>query len=176
MTPLGHAAVSYVLGRSIPRWPMWGFLIGGVLPDIDFLLLSLESFNDFHRTATHNVFFVSLIAIVGAACLIGRPIRDRLTFAAAALIAGGLHLLIDSFMDANGSNGIGVAILWPLAGGMFSPFNLLDPAIMGEGWSDIGGGFRALRHELPWEAPFYLVAVVLLVQSRLARPRAASSQ
>jgi hypothetical protein len=145
---------------------MWAFLIGGVAPDIDFALLPFDSFNSLHRTITHNLFFVALIAAAGAACMLRRPKRDRIRFACAAFIAGLLHLLIDSVMDANGSNGVGVAILWPISARMFSPFNLLDPHMMGAGWSDRPRALAVAVRTLILESPLIAAAILLRVMRR----------
>lgn len=140
---------------------MWGFLVGGVAPDIDFALLPLDSFNSIHRLVTHNVFFVALVAAVGVICMIRRPIADRLGFACAAIAAGLLHLFIDAIMDANGSNGVGVALFWPISDWMFSPFNLLDPAAMGAGRSDRSRAISVALYTLLFEMPLIAAAILL---------------
>ncbi len=174
MTPLGHASVSYLFGRALPWWPMAGFVIGGVAPDIDFALLPLESFNSLHRLATHNVFFVLGVGVISAACLFRRPRRHLARFAVATIIAGLLHLFIDAVMDSNGSNGVGVAIFWPLSDRMFSPFNLLDPTAMGEGWSDFPRAARVALWALLLEFP--LMAVALALAHRQWRQRRAAAR
>ena len=45
----------------------------------------------------------------------------RWTYVLALALGGLSHLLVDACLDANASNGIGVAIGWPLRDAMWSP-------------------------------------------------------
>src|SRR5215471_10447848 len=102
MTPVGHAAVSFLAGKYF-RLSMTALIVGGIAPDLDFLLLPFAGFNMWHRVITHNVFFVLVVAGL-LACAAG---KERARVALAAVFGGGLHLLVDSMLDSNPSNGIG---------------------------------------------------------------------
>ena len=178
MTPLGHLALSYSLGKGAPRSPsaLPYVIVGGLAPDIDFLLVGLPSFNALHRSLTHNLFFVAAVA---ALCVLlvnsGRGPRRGVASAAppnaalgvalsgvvfAGAVTGGLcHLFVDAILDSNASNGVGVAALWPLSGRYFSPFNLAAERC--PGWEE---PLSAVLCNLPlvlWEVPFYLFAALL---------------
>ena len=112
MSPPGHAAVSYLLGRGAPWLSLPAVMVGGLLPDIDFLLLPFPWFNQIHRVATHNLWFVLIGACVGAGISQG---RRRGPVFGGMLLGGLLHLLVDATMDSNPTNGIGVALFWPLS-------------------------------------------------------------
>jgi len=162
MTPIGHAAVGFVTGHGHRRLAPWVVALGGVLPDVDFLLLWAPQFNAWHRVITHNLSFVGVTAVlVGIALARWRSLGVAATILGLAL--GGLtHLLTDAVMDGNASNGLGVAILWPFSDAMWSPFNLLEPRDGGVGWNDplraAGGALRGMVWEVPWIA----VAAVLV--------------
>ncbi|MCA9706889.1 MAG: metal-dependent hydrolase [Myxococcales bacterium] len=69
MTPLGHAAFSYGVGRGSRRWiplSLAGVIVGGVLPDVDFVLLWAPQFNAWHRVITHNLLVCLLAALLAA--------------------------------------------------------------------------------------------------------------
>ena len=110
MTPIGHLAVSYISGKSIKNISLPAIIIGGVLPDIDFLFILFDWFNQYHRVITHNLFFIILAAFTGAVLVSG---NQRKIVAVSILLGGISHLLIDSCMDANPTNGTGIALLWP---------------------------------------------------------------
>lgn len=164
MTPVGHMAVSYLVSRALgTRVSRTGCLLGGILPDADFILLPFPFFNAFHRVISHNVFFVTLGAAVGSQLVSGQ--RRRFFFS--VLLCGLLHILIDSIMDTNPTNGIGVAFFWPLSDCVWSPFNLFTPDPDAAGWSDLSG---SLMRNLPYmlmELPLWGVALVLLYLERL---------
>jgi membrane-bound metal-dependent hydrolase YbcI (DUF457 family) len=164
MTPLGHAAVSYLAGQW-KRASLPALVAGGLLVDIDFVLLPFPFFNAVHRVVTHNVFFVALIALAGY-LLAG---KFRLTVALSILAGGMIHLFCDSIVDGNPTNGIGVALFWPLSKRMFSPFNLVEPDLTTSGWENVGEAVRGLRLVLALEMPFYLGAVALVVKKRRGR-------
>ena len=186
MTPLGHLAVSYSLAKGVPAHASvlpytTSIVVGGLAPDIDFLLLGLPSFNTLHRSLTHNLFFVLAVA---ALCVLfvhlrrGRWGADAVNavFSGAiflSVVTGGLsHLFVDAILDSNASNGVGVAALWPLSGRFFSPFNLAQ--IGCPGWQE---PFAAVRCNAPlvlWEVPFYLFAALLWW--RVGQPSARGSR
>ena len=157
MTPLGHFAVSYSAGR-VQRRALPYVIVGGLAPDLDFLLVGLSSFNALHRLLTHNLFFVGLVA---AACALFAALTKGPKRAAffGALLGGFGHLLLDAMLDSNPSNGVGVAALWPLSERFFSPFNLAPQTC--PGWET---PVTAIFCNLPlifWELPFYLLAALL---------------
>ena len=110
MTPVGHASVSCLAGIAMPRRSIAILVAAGLWPDVDFVLLWMDNFDAFHRVITHNVFFVIGTAIIAALVL---PRKRLMTFQL-VLIGGGLHLLMDSLLDSNPGNGVGVAFLWPV--------------------------------------------------------------
>lgn len=164
MTPVGHAAFSYVVGRGAGRLvsiSILGMVVGGVLPDIDFAVVWAPQFNAWHRVVTHNVFFCAVAAAVagGIARVRGADGKSSAALMLGMMLGGLGHLFTDSTMDTNASNGIGVAWLWPLTTESFSPFNLMS--LMGRpdntaGWNDLGAAARAVLAGLVWELPWWL--------------------
>lgn len=151
---MGHAAVSLLAARGL-RLPAAAFIGAGVAPDIDFLFFAHPAFNEFHRVATHNLLFALLVALLAAAIGRGSP----RVFLAAALGVG-LHLACDAVLDANASNGIGVAVSWPFSDRMWSPFNLMQ-AWAGDnpaGWSDPAASLRLALAAILFELPFWAAA------------------
>lgn len=130
MTPAGHIAISYLTGRTFKQLHLPAIIIGGWLPDLDFLLLPFSGFNQWHRTLTHNLLFLGLAACLS---LVSRHTRYSRVFLS-LLLGGVLHLFFDSCLDTNPSNGIGVALFWPFSAQYFSPFNLLSPAANHLNW------------------------------------------
>jgi len=165
MTPLGHASVSYLVSKTSRRLVPAVVVVGGVLPDIDFLLLPIPSFNSFHRVATHNLFFLALCALA----LVSFVRRDRGAVVVSFLVGALLHLFCDSIIDTNPSNGIGVALLWPLSDAMLSPFNIPTPVEGGIGWRDIGEMMGRVKLVLPYEIAFWVAGLVLFVRSRVTK-------
>ncbi|MEM7159740.1 MAG: metal-dependent hydrolase [Myxococcota bacterium] len=169
MTPVGHAAFSYVIGRAAARGvpiSVAGMVLGGVLPDIDFAVIWAPQFNEWHRVVTHNVFFCGLAAAVAGVVARARGAGASTVWPLVlGVFVGGLgHLLTDSTMDTNASNGIGVAWLWPLTREAYSPFNLMG--LLGRpdntaGWNDLGAAALAVLAGLVWELPWWLGAAWL---------------
>ena len=124
MTPIGHLAVSYLVSRGGPRLSRPACLLGGPLPDVEFVFLFMPWFNQYHRLLTHNLLFVCLVALLGA--ILWR--RRSIITGASLLLCGALHLFVDSIMDTNPGNGIGVAWFWPFSDAVLSPFNLMQAA------------------------------------------------
>jgi len=165
MTPLGHLSVSYLAGRTTRNISLVGVIVGGVLPDIDFVLFLSPSFNQIHRVITHNLMFVTLAAIAGL--LVSREGRRRTLFLS-LLLGGVLHLFVDSCMDANASNGVGIALLWPFETDyFFSPFNLFTPAENVVDWTDPVAYAKITLMGMVWEIPFILLSALLLLRKRL---------
>ncbi len=166
MTPAGHLSVSYLAAFPLNREWMIPVIVGGLLPDIDFLLLPFPWFNAYHRVLSHNLLFIVLAAAAGAVA-VG---KDRRLATAAGMCAGGLlHLLTDACLDGNPTNGVGVMILWPFDDRFFSPVNFLDPDHAAPGWSAPLDQMRRAFGALKWEVGFYLLAGVAVLSRRRAR-------
>lgn len=155
MTPAGHLAVSYVAGTSDRRIILPAVLAGGVLPDGDFIFFFFDWFNHIHRLISHNICFVLLASLVAAA-LAPRGIKTAAAFS--LMIGGAGHLLIDSVMDVNPTNGIGIALLWPFSSHLYSPFNLLEASAGSPGWSQPLTMMRLMAPGILYELPFYGMA------------------
>lgn len=112
-----------LLARKKIHQQTWFFLLlGGVLPDIDFLLdwtLGLES----HRTFTHSLFFVVAAPLV--VYLLFRLVGNKKSFSFLYALAAGIstHLLMDMFFSA------GVPLFWPsLVHISYTSIGYFDPA------------------------------------------------
>jgi membrane-bound metal-dependent hydrolase YbcI (DUF457 family) len=163
MTPIGHLTVSYITGKSFGKLSLTALIIGSVLPDIDFIFLLFDWFNQVHRVVTHNFFFILLASLL--AVLLADKGRKQLT--GLSLFLGGLlHLMIDSFMDNNPTNGIGIASLWPLSDNFFSPFNLLHASLNTPGWNEPMAMIRTLIPGMLYEVPFYIMSIFLLLKQK----------
>jgi membrane-bound metal-dependent hydrolase YbcI (DUF457 family) len=161
MSPICHISISYLAGNINRSICIWAVLLGGILPDCDFLLLPFPFFNQVHRVITHNILFLVLSAV-----FIAFWVKERKISAATGLIFGGLlHLLADACMDSNPSNGIGVAVLWPFYNGYFSPFNLMNPSENPEGWDNPLKMMKGLWRTLRWEMPFFGAAIILFIKN-----------
>jgi membrane-bound metal-dependent hydrolase YbcI (DUF457 family) len=168
MTPLGHLSVSYLAGKTSKSISLPAVIIGGILPDIDFLFFQFPWFNQFHRVITHNLLFIGLVAIIGAFVnLSGQKRRVALSL----LLGGALHLFADSCLDSNPSNGIGIALLWPVYGGFFSPFNLLDPIENQVGWADPAAFIKSSVWETVLEIPVYVLALIVYLLGKRESPK-----
>lgn len=165
MTPIGHLSISYILGKPFRKICLTAFLIGGIIPDIEFFFVFFESFNQIHRVVMHNLFFIIAVSLV----VTPFAVKGRKRVVAVSLFLGGLlHVLIDSCMDNNPSNGIGIALLWPLSREFFSPFNLFGLVKIESGWSDPAGMIKHGIKEVLWEVPLYLLtAFIFLRQKRV---------
>ncbi len=169
MTPVGHVAIGFVLGhpqRSWRRWAPWVCAIGAAFPDVDFVLVWSPHFNAWHRVVTHNLVFVIASALVLTWPLAHRFAAPRIGVAAMLVLGGLSHLLVDACLDANASNGIGVALWWPFDATMVSPVNLVEPGGDPRGWGDPRSALRAAAGGLAWELPWIAVALLLLLRRR----------
>jgi len=173
MTPLGHLATGFVLGHLRARSRSWAptvVAIGAVLPDLDFVLIGSPDFNAWHRVITHNLLFVAATSLA-LAWPLSRWTGARAMAVAVALAIGGLsHLAIDACIDANASNGIGIAALWPFDDRMVSPMNLVDAGGNPHGWDDPRAALLGVARGLVWELPWIAVAGWLVVRARRSRP------
>lgn len=173
MTPLGHIAIGVVAGHAWPRaarvWAPGAVAIGAVLPDIDFVLVWSSHFNAWHRVITHNLLFVIASSLLLAIPLARRAGVGVLAMATALCVGGLSHLLVDACIDANASNGIGVALWWPFDARMVSPFDLVTPSTDPRGWGDPLGAVAGAARGLAWELPFVAAASWLVLRARRAR-------
>jgi membrane-bound metal-dependent hydrolase YbcI (DUF457 family) len=177
MTPLGHLSVSYVSGSIIEsrlqrHIALPAVIIGGILPDVDFIFIFFDWFNTVHRVISHNLLFISAIAFTGSLlCL-----KENKKAVAIGLFTGGiLHLAIDSFLDNNPTNGIGIAFLWPFFDNLLSPFNLLNENEAGIGWDQPLKMIRLMIPLILYEAPLYVIAAFLFVNQGLHRQKSCGS-
>ncbi|MFW6222155.1 MAG: metal-dependent hydrolase [Bacteroidota bacterium] len=159
MTPLGHLSVSYIASGTLKRISLPAIMIGGLLPDIDFLLFLFPFFDDIHRVITHNVLFVLIVTGTGFMFYSRHP--RKIDIVSGLLIGLILHLLCDSIMDDNMDNGIGVAIFWPFSEWFFSPFNIVTPQ-SGIGWNRPLEQMLTIFQNIVWEVPFWILAGIIL--------------
>ncbi|KPK01204.1 MAG: hypothetical protein AMK71_06420 [Nitrospira bacterium SG8_35_4] len=164
MTPFGHASVSFIsaswfLRKSYRDTAFTALILGGILPDVDFLFLLFDWFNRAHRVISHNLLFIVSAALIGS-LLSGKGNKKIVAF---SLFAGGLlHLAIDSCLDNNPTNGIGIAFFWPFSDTLFSPFNLLKANEAGIGWDQPLRMVRLMVPLILYEVPLYFLAALLL--------------
>jgi membrane-bound metal-dependent hydrolase YbcI (DUF457 family) len=172
MTPFGHASAAFISGslftrNSLRNAALFSLIIGATLPDIDYLFIMFDWFNRIHRVITHNLLFLVSASLIGSA-LAGKGDKK---IVAIGLFAGGLlHLAIDSCLDNNPTNGIGIAFFWPFVKSFYSPFNLLKVNDAGIGWDQ---PLKMIRLEVPlllYEVPLYFLAAFLLFR-RMRRRR-----
>ncbi|WP_071515986.1 metal-dependent hydrolase [Geitlerinema sp. PCC 9228] len=166
MSPLGHFSISYFLGQQTPRICLWAILVGGLLPDIDFLLLPATHFNQIHRQLTHNLLFVFLTSIgIG-----GWGNATHQWMRVSSLFVGGmLHLLVDACLDTNPTNGIGVAIAYPFDDGFFSPINLAGSFPSDTTWQQPVEMLKTIWPLLAFEVPFYWLAARTYIANQKSR-------
>lgn len=168
MTPFGHLSASYLASRPLRKLSTPAIVIGGLLPDVDFALLALPQFNQLHRVITHSLLFVCLAAGIG---FLVSPKGRKSAVAAGLLIGGALHLLVDSCLDTNPSNGIGVALWWPFHDAFFSPFNLYSlTAIPTADWGDPIRRIQSAWLEMLLEMPLYAGAAIAWIRHRRGKP------
>jgi membrane-bound metal-dependent hydrolase YbcI (DUF457 family) len=125
---------------------------------MDFLLILFDWFNNVHRVISHNMLFILLVAIIGFV-IAGSGNKKIVAF---SLFAGGLlHLAIDSCLDNNLTNGIGIAFFWPFTDSLYSPFNLLTANKAGIGWDQPLKMVRLMIPLILYEVPLYILAAFL---------------
>jgi membrane-bound metal-dependent hydrolase YbcI (DUF457 family) len=162
MTPIGHLSVSYISGQYVRNISLPSIIIGGLLPDIDFIFIFFDWFNQYHHVITHNLLFIGVAAFSGALVVSGSS-KKRVGFS--LLLGSLLHLAVDSCMDNNPSNGTGVALLWPFYGELFSPFNLLTPSDIERGWKEPFKMIRPMLSVMLYEVPFYAISGFLVLRN-----------
>jgi len=133
-------------------------IIGGILPDMDFVFLLFDWFNRAHRVISHNLLFIVSAALIGSVL---SGIGNK-KIVALCLFAGGLlHLAIDACLDNNPTNGIGIAFFWPFIDSLYSPFNLLRANEAGIGWDQPLKMARIMMPLILYEVPLYLLTAFL---------------
>lgn len=123
MTPVGHCATAVVASSLLRSLPLRWLLLGAMAPDIDFIFVFRPEFNSWHRGPTHSLVFV---AVLGLAAAVASSAKTRRSTVAAVCLGAALHVLADGVLDANPSNGIGVALFWPFYDRAVSPGNLVE--------------------------------------------------
>ncbi len=163
MTPIGHLSVSYISARSISRLSIPAVIIGGFVPDLDFLFIFFDWFNAYHHVTTHNIFYISLAALIGY--LITEK-QNKTVIALSLLMGGFLHLLVDSCMDNNPTNGVGVTLFWPLYEGHISPFNILTDSGVKAGWGEPLKMVKPMMIVVLYELPLYIISMILFMKRK----------
>ncbi len=162
MSPVGHLSISYLAVSLFKKISIPAIIVGSLIPDITFIFLPFPFFNQIHRQATHSLLFIVLFAVI-----IGLWIKDekKLNFIFSFILGGFLHLLTDSCLDTNPTNGIGVPFLWPFSDKCLSPFNICTQ-IEAPGWSAPLEMLRLSFHVLIWELPFFLTAIFIYFKKK----------
>ncbi len=131
-------------------------MIGSLLPDIDFIFIFFSWFNSFHRGFTHSIFFILICTLF----LLLKKYNKK--FIISFLLGITLHLFIDSSMDSNVSNGIGIAIFYPFSKECYSFFNLLSVTNTELTWEN---PLKYIYHTFSliiWEIPFISISLFIL--------------
>jgi membrane-bound metal-dependent hydrolase YbcI (DUF457 family) len=164
MTPLGHLSVGYIIGQTNKRIIISYVCLGSILPDIDFILIGFRWFNEVHRKWTHNLLFAIVISI--GLCIFQK--KNNKYLVAFSLLSGILlHIFIDSIMDNNPSNGIGVALFWPFSQVFFSPFNLFAEKSLSFTWQTPSIFiYNAIFLVMLVEVPFWFLAGYIFYRKR----------
>ena len=165
MTPAGHLSISYITGRTTKSISLSAVLIGAIMPDLDFLFIFFDWFNQVHRVISHNLLYVAMFSIIG---ILVAPAGRKKAVGMGLLTGGIMHLFVDSVMDNNPSNGIGLALFWPFSNEFFSPFNILK-AQNKFGWDEPLKMLRSLAPTMLYEVPFYLAALYLFCREKIKR-------
>lgn len=151
MSPAAHISSAYILGGSVRKLSLAAVIIGGVLPDIDFLFILFPWFNEIHRMVTHNLLFILLFSAIGAFLSFkGAKLKIFISLA----LGGILHLMLDMLADSNSSNGIGLPLFWPFWDKYFLIVNLAAGTDNPLGWraplEQLKFSFRGLLIEFPF--------------------------
>ncbi len=118
----GHLIGAWLVGKAyelvskkkIHHYTWFFLLLGGILPDIDYLIDWTLGTN-LHRTFTHSLTFVFLIFVVSFSIYLLLKEKNIKEFSIALCIGILVHVLIDTF------SAIGAPLFWPL-NYYFSPF------------------------------------------------------
>ena len=156
-------SISYLSARTISGASIPAVIIGGIVPDLDFLFIYFDWFNKYHHVTTHNIFYIGIAAFI--AYLISDK-ENKMIVASSLLFGAMLHLLVDSCMDGNFSNGVGVTLLWPFYEGHFSPLNILTDSGVKAGWGEPLKMVKPMMIVVLYEVPFYILSVIILCKNR----------
>lgn len=167
MSPAGHISISYIFTAKASKATVFSAVLAALLVDFDFIFLPFPWFNDIHRVITHNIFFVLLFSFTG--WFIAKKEIKKNVFI--GLMVGGLsHLLLDSMMDTNPSNGMGVALLWPLINQNYLIFNLFPAGTEhSPGWNNPKEMLKFSLHALMVELPFYFIALSIFFIKKIRK-------
>jgi membrane-bound metal-dependent hydrolase YbcI (DUF457 family) len=163
VTPFGHLSVSYITGNAFKKVSLPAIIIGGVIPDIDFMFLPFFFFNQIHRVITHNLLFI-VITAAAIGCWFKGKKKFYIIFG--IILGGMIHLMIDACMDTNPTNGIGVPFFWPFDQTCYSPFNLLSSVYCPGGWNDILCMAKSTCYSLAYEIPLYALTIFIFIKKR----------
>ena len=108
----GHLIFPWILGKiyefvskkKISHYTWFFLLLGGILPDTDFLL-DWTLGTDLHRTFTHSFFFIILISLLVYFIFFKNKLNQSYAIAIAVGISA--HLIADMILNP------GVPLLWP---------------------------------------------------------------
>lgn len=164
MTPAGHASISYLSSKLSKKLIVVWVVIGGIIPDIDFLFLPFDFFNSIHRVVTHNIFFAIFTSLI-VSIFYKNGTKKKMVFVS-LLIGILLHIAVDSVMDNNPSNGMGVALFWPLSKDMFQPFNVLPIKNVKTGWHNPADMIQGIIPEIFFELPFTFTAIIIASKNK----------
>ncbi len=111
----------YFSKKKISHYTWFFLLLGGILPDADFLLDWTLGY-DTHRTFTHSLFFLVAIPLLVYALFTLLKNPEKKYFAIFIGVGIFTHLFLDSFSK------YGIPLLWPMLG-HFSFSNGLTPVV-----------------------------------------------
>ena len=172
MTPFGHLSVSIIASKKIPNKysvSLGYIIIGGLIPDIDFLAYLFGNLNSFHRTYTHSIGFLMICLTI--IFLLNRYNNQLKNILSSFSIGFMLHLIIDASLDSNYSNGIGIPMFLPFYDGYiywFSSFiDTTGNTVSQVSWNNPVQFVREkIFYILLIESPFYIYAIILLRKNR----------
>lgn len=112
----------FLTRKKISQKTWFFLLLGGILPDIDFLLdWTLRT--ELHRTFTHSLFFVVLAPLLVYVFFSLLKSKKSLSFMYALAVGITTHLMMDMFFSA------GVPLFWPsLLHVSYTSIGYFDPA------------------------------------------------
>jgi membrane-bound metal-dependent hydrolase YbcI (DUF457 family) len=109
MFAFGHLIAAWIIGKiyesklRLTNHAYYLLLLGGILPDIDFLLDWILKIS-IHRTITHSIFFLISISLMAYFIL---PNKNKKNLVLALAIGISSHLLLDMLTSP------GITLLWP---------------------------------------------------------------
>ncbi len=142
----GHLAGSWGAGKiyeyiaksKISHYAWFFLLLGGILPDADFLL-DWTLGTDIHRTVTHSLFFLVLAPLIVYVLFSILKNSGKKEFALSLGLGIAIHLFLDGF------SGYGIPLLWP-GDWYFSFFSGMKSGVPDGGL--LAGGAEELLYKL----------------------------